>query len=432
MKTIGLLGFGAPTEKMNQIWTDEQFLKYVLQIEQAWIKAAVEARQAPENIILEFDQLAISIQPSIEFFLKETKTTGRSIAPIIEALAKDSSIDLQKVIHLGLTTQDVIDGSLNLMRRDSLKIIYDGLLDLKEKLVQIARDHEKTPMLARTNGMGAAVSTFGLFAAEASSEIYRGIVRIKTASQVINSIQLNGAIGLSEPFGHSTTAVRQHAARQLSMYYDPAATAASRDQIAHLHLELVLCGKSLGRIAQTIAEMQSEAIGELSEHASGFSSAMPQKQNPRCAERVLTISSLLEGCAIAALAASQTKHHRSGQTWMLEWSVSQDLMIKTDTLIDNAKIMLSRLEVNAEIMRHNIDNLGRRAYADRLFVAFSKQIGRDDAKKVLESEIFFKTLIASHEERDLLQAAYDEAVSIKSCITLARSKQQKILLSANS
>ena len=127
MNTIGLLGFGTPTEKMDRIWTDEQFLKHVLQIEHAWIKAAVGAGQAPESIVLEFDKLASSIQPSIEVFLKETKTTGRSIAPIIETLAKDSSIDLQKVIHLGLTTQDVIDGSLNLMRRDCLKIIYDGL-----------------------------------------------------------------------------------------------------------------------------------------------------------------------------------------------------------------------------------------------------------------------------------------------------------------
>ena len=110
-----------------------------------------------------------------------------------------------------------------------------------------------------------------------------------------SKLTLSGPIGLSAPFGEKSQAVRHRTAQLLDLEHDPTLNSSARDQIADLHLSLGLLIKSLGRMAHTVMNLQSEGIGELSETAPGSSSSIPQKANPRLAEDVIALTTRING-----------------------------------------------------------------------------------------------------------------------------------------
>src|SRR3989344_56339 len=86
---------------------------------------------------------------AVEYFLKSK-------------LAKTSLADISEWLHFSLTSEDVNSVSLGLMLRGALEaVIMPALNDIDEHLGKLAKEHAKTPMLARTHGQPASPTTFG-------------------------------------------------------------------------------------------------------------------------------------------------------------------------------------------------------------------------------------------------------------------------------
>jgi Adenylosuccinate lyase len=101
----------------------------------------------------------------------------------------------KKWIHYGLTSTDVVDTALALLYQKADTIILKDLNSLLSSIKDKALEYEFTPCIARTHGMHAEVTSFGLKWAEYYAELKRGIVLFEQERQGIEAAKMSGAVG---------------------------------------------------------------------------------------------------------------------------------------------------------------------------------------------------------------------------------------------
>jgi len=273
-------------------------------------------------------------------------------------------------LHYGLTSSDVLDTATASVLRDAAVIVEREVSRLREITRRLAILHRETPMAGRSHGIHAEPITFGFKVAGWHAEIGRDADRLARAREQIAVGSISGAVGTH---ANVTEAVEAHVLAGLGLSRDPAPTqVVSRDRHAELLATLAILGGTLERIAVELRHLQRTEVGEAFEpFGSGQqgSSAMPHKRNPILAERVSGMARLLRADALVGLENMALWHerdisHSSAERFVFERAVGV-AAYATRTLGD----ILDGLEVDADRMRANLDQLGGMVYSEALLLA---------------------------------------------------------------
>ena len=92
-------------------------------------------------------------------------TAGNSAIPLVKALGKQIALgdaDAERYVHLGATSQDVMDTGLVLQLRAALDLIENDLARLGAALARQAVLHQATPLAGRTWLQHATPVTLGM------------------------------------------------------------------------------------------------------------------------------------------------------------------------------------------------------------------------------------------------------------------------------
>lgn len=215
---------------------------------------------------------------AIEYFLKMK-------------LADTSLADVTEWLHFGLTSEDINSLSYGITLRPALeKVILPTLEKIRETLDTLAKEHAKTPMLARTHGQSATPTTFGkemrVFEARLQRQIY-GL----TKSVIL--VKIGGASGnwnahaVAIPdvdwikFGHKFIETLNEG-RVVKLEYNPITTqiephdtyAEMFDNMRRINVILTDFSQDMWRYISDGWVTQKPKEGEIG------SSAMPHKVNP--------------------------------------------------------------------------------------------------------------------------------------------------------
>jgi adenylosuccinate lyase len=273
-------------------------------------------------------------------------------------------------LHYGLTSSDVLDTATAAILRDATAIVEGELARLVEVTGRLARQHRATPMAGRSHGIHAEPITFGFKAAGWYAELRRDADRLTRAREGIAVGTISGAVGTH---ANVTPDVERHVLDGLGLAADPAPTqVVSRDRHAELLSALAILGGTIERIATEVRHLQRTEVGEAFEpFGSGQqgSSAMPHKRNPILAERVTGMARLLRADAMVALENMALWHerdisHSSAERFIFERALGI-AAYATRTTAD----ILDGLEVDADRMRQNLDQLGGMVYSEALLLA---------------------------------------------------------------
>jgi adenylosuccinate lyase len=235
---------------------------------------------------------------------------------------------------------------------------------------RLALQYRDTPMAGRSHGIHAEPITFGFKAAGWFAELGRDAGRLSRARDGIAVGSISGAVGTHANVGED---VERHVLAGLGLAPDPAPTqVVSRDRHAELLTALAILGGTLERIAVEIRHLQRTEVGEAFEPFGAGqqgSSAMPHKRNPILAERISGLARLLRADALVALENMPLWHerdisHSSAERFIFERALGV-AAYATRTLAD----LLDGLEVDADRMRVNLDQLGGMVYSEALLLA---------------------------------------------------------------
>ena len=163
------------TKEMQNLWSDDNKYQKWLDVELAVCEAWSFYGHIPKQSFLR-------IKKSAKFNTKEIdkleKVIKHDVIAFTTNLAKSIGKD-SRFVHLGLTSSDVLDTSLSLLIVDSGNLIKKELSNTIKILTRLAKKHINTPIMGRSHGIHAEVTTFGLVVANWLDEMKRARDRLE-------------------------------------------------------------------------------------------------------------------------------------------------------------------------------------------------------------------------------------------------------------
>ncbi|HUY57986.1 MAG TPA: adenylosuccinate lyase [Candidatus Micrarchaeaceae archaeon] len=355
----------APPE-LRELWSDRSRLRLWLQVELAVCEARAALGEIPPAQIQALRQAK---PPSVERVAQIESEQGHDLAAFVSAVQEELG-DEGSQIHLGMTSQDVVDTTLALQLREASQIILADLDRLLESASGLALRYRQTPMAGRTHGMHAEPITFGFVMANHLDELRRSRQRFQAAAREVEVGKLSGTVGT-----HATLSpeVEVLALRELGL--EPAAITTqvvARDRHAAYLCSLALLGGVCERLATTLRHLQRTEVGEVREpfgERQKGSSAMPHKRNPVRLEQVSGLSRLLRGWAVAGMEDVALWHERDISHSSVERVALPDATMASVHILRTMAQVLDGLEVDQGVMRTNLERRGQISQSQLLLLA---------------------------------------------------------------
>lgn len=390
---------------MGKIWEENNRFRCMLDVELFACEAMVELGLVPQDAYAEIREKASFDVARIQ---EIEKTTRHTVVAFLQNISENVG-ESSKYLHMGLTASDVLDTALAVQMQQSCDLLLNNLRKLRGVLAGMAKKYKYTLMIGRTHGMHAEPITFGLKMALWTMEIDRHIKRLNAVRENVSVGKISGAVGT---FANVEPQVEEHVCRSLGLYPAYVSTQVlQRDRHAELVSTLALIGGSLEKFATEIRNLQRTDILEVEEDfAEGQkgSSAMPHKINPIASERIVGLSRILRGNALAMLEEIALWHERDNSHSSVERIALPDSCILLDYMLYSFTHVMQGLRVFPENMEKNINATRGLIFSQRVLLALvEKGVLREtaydwvqrNALNSWENEIDFEYLVL--EDKDI-------------------------------
>lgn len=288
--------------------------------------------------------------PDIAALKSAVATDGVVVPELIRQLRGAVPPEHRESVHLGATSQDLIDTSLMIRLKPVLERLDAGLADTLAGLERLEETFGNNGLMGRTRMQAAVPITARDRIGAWRGPLSRHRQRLDLLRQNFPVVQFGGAAGTLDKLGDKGPAVRAQLATILGLK-DLPQWHNQRDMIVDFVDLLSQVSGSLGKIGQDIC-LLAQAGDEIALEGGGKSSAMPHKQNPVLAELLVTLARYNATQISGMHHALIHEQERSGAAWTLEWMILPSMVTATVAALRSAVALV-----------HSIVGLGARADA---------------------------------------------------------------------
>jgi 3-carboxy-cis,cis-muconate cycloisomerase len=381
--------FGAlwGTAEMRALFSDATHLQLMLDVESALARAEAGLGLIPRQVAETIAKAARIENLRMERIAEGTRNTGAPVPALVSELGHAAGEEAARYIHLGATTQDILDTALVLQERPALAQLRGDLVALARTLAKRASEYRDTPMAGRTHLQQAVPITFGLKCAVWASPLAAHVERLDQAKRRSLVVQFGGAAGTLAALGTNGVAVAQALAAELSLGVPDLPWHTARDTMAEIVALLGLVCGSLAKFALDVTLLMQTEVAEVFEPQAvgrGGSSTMPQKHNPVAAEYIIAAARGVHALAPLMLTAMAQDHERATGPWQSEALVLPQCFVLTAGAIRHALAIAEGMTIDAARMRRNLDLGGGLIMAEAVATGLGPVIGRAAAHHVLQ------------------------------------------------
>ncbi len=374
------------TSEIAQIFEEKARYQRWLDFEAALAKVQGEMGVIPKEAAEEIGRKAQLEYLHLESVHQSYLQSRNSLMPLINGLRKVCEKGYGEYVHYGVTTQDVLDTAEVLELRETLKLVYRDLRALEAILLDLAKRHRSTPMVARTHGQQALPTTFGLKVVVWLSEMRRHIERVQHIFKNICYGQLGGAVGTMAALGPQAMEIARRTLDLLNLKHPKVAWHNSRDNIGELSSIFSLVVTTLSKIANEIFQLQKTEIGELREPApekTMTSTTMPHKQNPFICQRIEVLSRHVRYLSGLITESMIHEHERDARSLWSEWLAVPQLCIYMGTALQYMLAVISGLDVQTDRMMENLHRQKAHISSEWLLFRLGSAMGKMKALEKL-------------------------------------------------
>lgn len=344
--------------EMQKIWADETRLRRMLEVELAFLKVLAREKRIPAA---ELDALRRLLDGALAEQVKSREAkSGHEVVGLLQAVSaqvKEQAPQLNRYLHYGLTSSDVLDTAFSLQLVETNALLLQGWRRVADRIRSLAVRHKATWMVGRTHGVHAEPITLGVKLAGWHSEALRNIGRIERAKETAAYGKVSGAVGT---FAHFPPAFESEVCRELGLSPEPVSTQiVPRDRYAECYHAWVLSAAAIERFALEIRHLQRtevlEAEEPFSEDQKG-SSAMPHKRNPVLCENLCGLARLIRAYETAVVENCAVWHERDISHSSNERVIFPDAAIALDFMLHRLGHVLDGLQVYPERMQENLES----------------------------------------------------------------------------
>lgn len=375
------------TEAAAAATSDEAWLQALLDVE-----AALARAHARVGLITAGDAERIAASCVAERYDPEeigraATASGSPVIPLVRALTADVAGDAARLIHLGATSQDILDTAAMLVVRRALDPVLADLAAVADGCAGLAETHRATVMPGRTLLQQALPVTFGLKAAGWLVGVDEARSRLSDVRDHRLAVQFGGAAGSLASLEGRGVAVAAALAEQLRLAEPVLPWHTIRVRIADLAGALGAVAGVLGKIARDVALLTQVEVAEVAEPGGpgrGGSSTMPHKRNPVGSMSALACVQRVPGLVATLLGAMVHEHERAAGAWQAEWETLRELLRLVAGAAASVRDVVCGLEVHPDRMRTNLDATGGLLMAEHVTTLLAGRIGRLAAHDLVE------------------------------------------------
>ena len=375
-------------EEAKEIWSREGRHSRLLDVERALIWAHSKmGRVSPEDydVIAEISDAGIVTADRVDELEAETK---HDIMALTKAMAEAAG-ESGWCIHLGATSNDIVDSAVALQIRDSISVQNISLKKLILNMCEIAEREKDTTMLGRTHGQAAVPITFGLKVAVWIDEFRRHLDRLEEMTPRCTTGKFLGAVGTGAAQGERALELQELVLGNLGLEVPVATTqVVGRDRYIEWVGWMANVSTTVEKVLQEIRNLQRTEIGEVSEAFDSEkqvgSSTMAHKKNPITAENACGLARIVRSMIIPSYENALLWHERDLANSSSERFTLSHSMILLDDIISKCDRVLLKLEVNRERMQENMENQGGLIMAEKVMLELvDRGMPRDEAHEEL-------------------------------------------------
>lgn len=371
---------------MKQWWSEANKYRTWFKVEVAYLEAYL-ARQgilgdaaALKALSDKIDWTAFATQ--VQIYDARVKHDVIAFLHVLE----DQAGALARLVHIGLTSSDIVDTSFALLLQGASFEIDKKLDGLIKILMRQAERYRGVATLGRTHGQGAEATTFGIKLLGHAAEFARGRERLKIAVTGVGVGKFSGAVGV---YAHTHPEIERAALKELGLEAETIATqVVARDRHAAFFSALAILAGSVERLAVEIRLLMHGQIREAFEPFSvkqKGSSAMPHKKNPVLSENLTGLMRMVRSYAIAALENQSLWHERDISHSSVERIIAPDATSLMDFALSRLSEVMDGLVVDEKRLQENLEDAGDRLFSQGVMLALvAKGMMRQEAYELVQ------------------------------------------------
>ena len=255
---------------MTRVFSPQAQLRAMMRFEWALTCALEKHGLAEPESASVLESLLDASFVDVDSLQREARDAGNIAIPFVRqltAVVKARDERASRAIHLGATSQDVLDTALVLQMRDALNLLNDAIGRLDRAMIRQVRAHRDTLLTGRTWLQPGPPTTLGLKLAGTLAALRRHRDRIDAAAQRALVLQFGGAVGTLASLGASGATVSAELAQILGLREPDLPWHTQRDNLVEIVQVLAVLTGSLAKFARDIALlMQAEVSGHDHEH----------------------------------------------------------------------------------------------------------------------------------------------------------------------
>lgn len=423
--------------------SDTAYLRHLLEVEAAWTAVLAEAGLTSEAHARAAAACTDPAQYDLVALARAGQDGGNALIPVLKAMraraaeAAPHEAGVTGAIHVGATSQDIMDTAMMRMAATVAGTVLTDLRTAVGALAGLARRHRDTPMVARSLAQHSLPSTFGLRAAGWLGALVQAGERLEAATAAL-PIQWGGAAGTMAALsgrvakahrdgtldaGTDAFALVERLADRLGLAAPAGPWHTNRMTVTGIAAALADVVAACGKIANDVlvsARLENGELGEPLAAGRGGSSAMPHKQNPVLSVMIHSGALSAPGALAQVLtAAGAANEERPDGGWHAEWPALRTLMRQAGGTAARTAELVSGLRVNTGRMSENLHRVGPLLVSERLMAelapVFQAQAGGEPgAGKARLQAIVDRSLGGGPDEPDfrtLLRQELPESVT---------------------
>ncbi len=338
-------------DKIEEIWSEENKLKWWLEVEKKVVKAWSSIGVIPKE-----DSLVIEKTASIDLkrMLDIEKEAKHDVVAFTRAVSETLGEE-KKWIHLGLTSTDVVDTAQNKLIKESNEVVEEYLKHFLDVLKERAIETKNIVIMGRSHGMYGEPTSLGLKFLLWYEEIKRQLERFDLARRQVEVAKISGSMG---NYANIEPEVEVFVANELGLGLDTISTQVTqRDRHSFLISVFANIASTLEKIATEIRSFQRSEVQEICE---GFkkgqkgSSSMPHKKNPISSENICGLSRFIRAFVTPSLENNVLWHERDISHSSNERLILPDVFNILCYILKRMTSTVEDLVINEEKIREHI------------------------------------------------------------------------------
>ncbi|MFY7865766.1 lyase family protein [Roseateles sp.] len=376
------------TPEMHRLFEAHSVVQVMMDFEAALARAQGQVGVIPRPAAQAIASLCKAELYDVPALLAAGAASGNPAGALVRKLAETVALfdpAASAYVHLGASTQDLMDTAMVLLSRRALALIEEDLLSLVGSLLELAQAHPQTPLLARTLMQATHISSLRFRLLAWSQPLLRSAQALRHAADQALVLQLGGPVGTLSTLEECAAAVTEALAHELRLPAPSMCWHTQRDCIVRLASELGVLSGSLGKLAGDLARLSQSEMGELRLGSAGTVGARQDKTSVLACMQTMAASLRAPQRVAAMLACMSQEHERGLGGWQAELAELEGLLLHAHGAVRGLRTAVAGLQFCPARMRGNIEAQQGQVFAEALGFWLARFVGRAAARQQVEA-----------------------------------------------